>query len=81
MLEKKRRLSPSEIKREKRKDKYFDLFPEKKPVDLKPHEAMMELKRKNRMCQKCDPVDLILGIGDRWMCWDCEHNTLKGKHD
>ena len=33
------------------------------------------------MCQKCDPVDLILGIGDRWMCWDCEHNTLKGKHD
>jgi len=77
MLEKKRKLSPSEIKREKRKDKYFDLFPEKKPVNLPPHEAMMELKRKNRMCQDCKPIDLILSIGERWMCWNCKHNTLK----
>lgn len=76
MPEKKPKLSPSEIKRRKRAEQYFDLFPEKKPQKLTGGELMMDIKKINRMCDSCNPVDLVLCIGEKWMCWNCNHNTM-----
>ena len=76
MPEKNQRLSPSEIKRRKRADKYFDLFGIEKPKDLSPPEKLMAIKKKKRMCKDCDPVDLVLCINGDWMCWGCKHNTM-----
>ena len=77
MPEKKPKLSPSEIKRRKRAEQYFDLFPEKKPQELPSGERMMDIKKRNRQCKECDPIDLVLGIGDKWMCFDCKHSPYK----
>jgi len=77
MLEKKRRLSRSETKRKKRAEQYFDLFPDKKPQELSGGEKMMDIKKRNRQCEGCNPIDLILGVGDKWMCWNCKHNPYK----
>ena len=77
MPEKKRRQSRSETRRKERADKYFDLFPEKKPQELSGGEKMMDIKKRNRQCEECDPIDLILGIGDKWMCFYCKHSPYK----
>ena len=77
MPEKNLRLSKSETKRKARTDKYYDLFPSKKPSTLTGGELMMDIKRRNRMCASCKPVDLVLCIGEKWMCWNCKHNTIK----
>ena len=69
MPERKPKLSRSETKRRKRAEQYFDLFPEKKPQELSGGEKMMDIKKRNRQCEGCDPNDLILGIGDKWMCF------------
>ncbi len=77
MPEKKPKLSPSEIKRRKRAEKYYELFPDKKPLELSNGEKMMDIKKRNRQCKECDPNDLILGIGDKWMCFYCKHSPYK----
>jgi len=77
MPEKKRRQSRSETRRKERADKYFDLFPEKKPQELSGGEKMMDIKKRNRQCEECDPNDLILGIGDKWMCFYCKHSPYE----
>jgi len=38
---------------------------------------MMDIKKRNRQCEGCDPIDLILGIGDKWMCFNCKHSPYK----
>ena len=81
MPEKNRRQSRSETKRKERAEKYFDLFPDKKPNELTGGEKMMDIKKRNRQCNGCDPIDLILCINEKWMCWDCKHNTLKTNED
>lgn len=77
MPEKKRRLSRSETLRENRKNKYYDLFPEKKPEVKSGGEMVMDMKRKNRMCKDCDPVNLVLSVNDKWMCFYCKHSPYK----
>ena len=77
MPEKNLKLSRSEIKRRKRAEQYFDLFPEKKPQQLPDGERMMDIKKSNRQCKECDPIDLVLGIGEKWMCFDCKHSPYK----
>ncbi len=77
MPEKNLKLSRSETKRRKRAEQYFDLFPEKKPQQLPDGERMMDIKKRNRQCKKCDPIDLVLGIGDKWMCFDCKHSPYR----
>jgi len=77
MPEKNPKLSPSETRRKKRADQYFDLFPEKKPQGLSGGEKMMDIKKRNRQCKECDPVNLVLSIGDKWMCFYCKHSPYK----
>ena len=77
MPEKNLKLSKSETKRKKRAELYFDLFPEKKPQQLSDGERMMDIKKRNRQCKECDPIDLVLGIGEKWMCFDCKHSPYK----
>ena len=77
MPEKNLKLSRSETKRRKRAEQYFDLFPEKKPQQLPDGERMMDIKKSNRQCKECDPIDLVLGIGEKWMCFDCKHSPYK----
>ena len=77
MPEKNLKLSKSETKRKKRAELYFDLFPEKKPQQLPDGERMMDIKKRNRQSKECDPIDLVLGIGEKWMCFDCKHSPYK----
>nr|BAR17875.1 hypothetical protein [uncultured Mediterranean phage uvMED] len=77
MPEKNLKLSKSETKRKKRAELYFDLFPEKKPQQLPNGERMMDIKKRNRQCKECDPIDLVLGIGEKWMCFDCKHSPYR----
>ena len=77
MPEKNLKLSRSETKRRKRAEQYFDLFPEKKPQQLPDGERMMDIKKRNRQCKECDPIDLVLGIGEKWMCFDCKHSPYR----
>ena len=77
MPEKNLKLSKSETKRKKRAELYFDLFPEKKPQQLPDGERMMDIKKRNRQCKECDPIDLVLGIGDKWMCFNCKHSPYR----
>ena len=77
MPEKNLKLSKSETKRKKRAELYFDLFPEKKPQQLPDGERMMDIKKRNRQCKECDPIDLVLGIGEKWMCFDCKHSPSR----
>ena len=77
MPEKNLKLSKSETKRKKRAELYFDLFPEKKPQQLPNGERMMDIKKRNRQCRECDPIDLVLGIGEKWMCFDCKHSPYR----
>nr|BAR17947.1 hypothetical protein [uncultured Mediterranean phage uvMED] len=77
MPEKNLKLSKSETKRKKRAELYFDLFPEKKPQQLPDGERMMDIKKRNRQCKECDPIDLVLGIGEKWMCFDCKHSPYR----
>jgi len=77
MPEKNLKLSKSETKRKKRAEQYFDLFPEKKPQQLPDGERMMDIKKRNRQCKECDPIDLVLGIGEKWMCFDCKHSPYR----
>ena len=77
MPEKNLKLSRSETKRRKRAEQYFDLFPEKKPQQLPDGERMMDIKKRNRQCKECDPINLVLGIGEKWMCFDCKHSPYR----
>ena len=77
MPEKNLKLSKSETKRKKRAELYFDLFPEKKPQQLPDGERMMDIKKRNRQCKECDPINLVLGIGEKWMCFDCKHSPYR----
>ena len=77
MPEKNLKLSKSETKRKKRAELYFDLFPEKKPQQLPDGEKMMDIKKRNRQCKECDPINLVLGIGEKWMCFDCKHSPYR----
>ena len=71
------RQSRSETKRRKRAELYYDLFPEKKPQELSGGEKMMDIKKRNRQCKECDPINLVLGIGDKWMCFNCKHSPYR----
>ena len=47
------------------------------PFHSEKHYFVMDIKKRNRQCKECDPVDLVLGIGDKWMCFDCKHSPYK----
>jgi hypothetical protein len=40
-------------------------------------ERMMDIKKRNRQCKECDPIDLVLGIGEKWMCFNCKHSPYR----